>query len=683
MKQIIAADTGGTFTDLAAYDLETQTLVCTKSLTTYERLVRGVMNCVAKAGLGLADVETVKHGTTLVINTFLQRNGARTALVTTAGFRDMLELRRGNRPVPFRLDFHRDPELVPRDLRFEVPERIDGQGNVLEPLDVTAVRDVALRLQSLGVEAIAVSFLNSYANPQHETAAATILRAELPGVYVTTGTELTREWYEYERTATAAANAYVGPTLEVYANDFVSELESNGFHRRLYMMASNGGVYSVDRARREPVMLVESGPVGGAIGAAVYARELGLANAIAFDMGGTTAKCALVEGGRFEVKSPYYIGGYETGFPVRGAVLDIVEVGAGGGSIASLDRQRRLHVGPRSAGSTPGPVCYGRGGREPTVTDANLVLSRIDDANFLGGEMRLDTDAARRAIRLEIADPLGLIGAEGVDQAALGILALSAARMSGAVKEITLQRGLDPRDFALMVFGGGGALHGVQLARELHIPLVIVPPHPGNFSAVGMLLAGVRIDSSQTFLRRFSPASVREMESLFTELECRAVQTVQADTGSDRHIAERFAELRYVGQRHSLRTPLGSATNPDELRLLFDTTYKKRYGHADAGADIEFVSIVSSVSAPSAPVDLAKVHPIRADASGRPRAHRNVHFGTGHGRIDAPVYDRRNLPIGFESSGPAIIEEYGTTTIVGPADRFVIGRLGEVRIYFR
>ena len=681
MSLIVAADTGGTFTDLAIYDLRERRLTCSKSLTTYGRLTDGVMHCIGKTGMRLPDAETIKHGTTLVINTFLQRNGARTALVATEGFRDLLETRRGNRPVPFRLDFHRDPELIPRDLRFEVPERIDGRGQVLRALDRDALARLVAKLEAEKVEAVAVSFINSYANPAHEELAAQLLQAALPDVYVTTGTELSREWYEYERTATAAANAYVGPTLKAYARDFAAELESSGFRRRLYMMASNGGVYSAERAQREPLLLVESGPVGGAIGAAVYARELDIENAIAFDMGGTTAKCVLVEGGRFEVKSPYYVGGYDTGFPVRGAVLDIVEVGAGGGSIAWLDRQARLNVGPQSAGSMPGPACYARGGTEPTVTDANLVLSRIDDSRFLGGEMGLDLAAAKRAISQKIAIPLGFVGDDGVDQAAQGILALSAARMSGAIREITLQRGLDPRDFALIVFGGGGALHAVQLARELHIPLIVVPPHAGNFSALGMLLAGVRIDSAQTFLRRLGAEAVEEMRSIFSDLERKAIESVKADTGSDTHVVERFAELRYVGQRHSLRTVIGADVPAETLREHFDATYKRRYGHADPQAEVEFVSLVSSVSAPPAAIDLHSVHPDLRDAEGRPRATRMVHFGSVHGRVSTPVFERSNLPIGFSADGPAIIEEYGTTTVIGPDDRFEVGVLGEIRIH--
>ncbi|HXM06167.1 MAG TPA: hydantoinase/oxoprolinase family protein, partial [Candidatus Acidoferrum sp.] len=356
MGSLVAADTGGTFTDLAAFDRETGTVVYSKSLTTYDDLVTGVMDCIAKANVDLRQAELVKFGTTLVINTFVQRNGSKTALIATEGHRDILEIRRGNRTLPFDRHFEREPVLVERDLRFEARERMAADGSVVEPLDEVRLRELAQTLKAAGIESIAVSFLNSYINSAHEERAVALLRDLLPDHYIIAGSELTREWYEYERTSTAAANAYVGPKLRDYVRRLDDRLRANGLARPFLLMASNGGVISVERAQQQPGILVESGPVGGCIGAAVYARELGLPNVIAFDMGGTTAKCALIENGQFEVKSPYYVGGIERGFPVRHAVLDIVEVGAGGGSIAWLDPQDRLRVGPQSAGSTPGPA---------------------------------------------------------------------------------------------------------------------------------------------------------------------------------------------------------------------------------------------------------------------------------------------------------------------------------------
>ena len=394
MSLIVAVDTGGTFTDIAAYDLESGTVAYAKALTTYDNLVDGVMTCVDEAGIDLGRAMLATHGTTLVINTLLQRSGATAALVTTKGFRDTLELARGNRTNPFRIDYRRDAPLIPRPLRFEIDERIHGRGEVLRAPDPAEIERLADKLAELGVEAVAVSLVNGYLDDSHEAMIVGILRDRLPGVYVTAGTELSREWYEYERCCTAAANAIVGPRMAAYAEGLRDRLAANGFDKTLYMMGSNGGVLSVERTLREPISLIESGPVGGCIGAGAYGAALGLPNLIAFDMGGTTAKCAVIRDGAFSLHSPYFVGGYDTGFPIRSSVVDIVEVGAGGGSIAWIDDAGRLHVGPRSAGSDPGPVAFGRGGTEPTVTDANLVLGRIGSDVFLGGGRVLNRKAA-------------------------------------------------------------------------------------------------------------------------------------------------------------------------------------------------------------------------------------------------------------------------------------------------
>jgi N-methylhydantoinase A len=679
MSYILAADTGGTFTDLAAYDTDRGRIIYTKALTTYNDLVEGVMECLHKAGIELDRAEVVKFGTTLVINTFIQRNGAKTALVTTEGFRDILEVGRGNRPIPFDFRYKRNPPLVERDLRFTVPERIAANGEILKPLDVAALSALAERLRAIDIEAVAISFLTSYLEPRHEDAAAVFLRKALPGVYVTASTELTREWYEYERTATAVANAYVGPRLKDYVRRLDTKLREEGLSRSFYLMASNGGVFSVERAEQQPVMLVESGPVGGCIGTAVYADALGLPKAIAFDMGGTTAKCAVIENGHFDVKSPYYIGGNERGFPVRGAVLDIVEVGAGGGSIAWLDEQERLNVGPRSAGSAPGPVCYGRGGTEPTITDANLVLGRIGATSFLGGEMRLDEAAARGAIEARVAMPLGFSGAAGFDETAEGILALGTMTMAGAIRQVTIERGLDPRDFTLFAFGGGGPLHASQIARELNIPQVIIPPEPGIFSALGMILADARVDETRTFLRDLAPESLPDIEAAFRSMEETMRGQLESELASPRISFERQADMRFHGQRHTLRTPLGAARDVDAFRRAFEASYERKYGHVETNAPIEFVGLILTAYAR---IERPKLEGLRPFVEVSPDGHvatRPVHFGDA-GRIDTPVLHRNRLSIGYRAAGPAVIEEYGSTTIVGPNDSFEIGSLGEIRI---
>ncbi len=682
MSYILAADTGGTFTDLAAYDSETGSIQYTKSLTTYGDLVDGVMDCLRKADIDLSRAEVVKFGTTLVINTYVQRNGARAALVTTAGFRDVLEARRGNRPLPFDLRYKRDPILIERDLRFEVAERMTATGEELRPLDERQLSALAETLRKMKVEAVAVSFLNSYTNSEHEDRAAALLRRELPGVYVTAGTELTREWYEYERSSTAAANAYVGPKLKDYVERLDGRLRQDGFGKTFYMMASNGGVVSTERACRQPVALVESGPVGGVIGAGVYGEQLGISKIIAFDMGGTTAKCAVVEDGRFEVKSPYYVGGYERGFPVRGAVVDIVEVGAGGGSIAWLDSLERLLVGPRSAGSDPGPVCYGRGGTEPTITDANLVLGRIGAKSFLGGEMSLDAAAAADAISRTLALPLGFVGESGLDEMAQGIIAIGSTRMAGAIKQITVERGLDPRDFTMFAFGGGGPLHSAALARELSIPQVIIPPEPGNFSALGMILSDARIDETQTFLRPLAADSIAEIGQMFRAMEERARKTLATELKTAQVMFEHQAEMRFRGQKHSTRVNVPLAAGEQEIRQTFYATYRRRYGHVDTDGPVEFVSLVLTAVARGDKPSLQQLRPATRVRGAPVPTTRPVYFAERARRLETPVYQRAELPVGFSSAGPAIIEEYGSTTVIGPDDSFTIGELAEIRIQF-
>jgi N-methylhydantoinase A len=677
MPHAVAVDIGGTFTDLVAYDRDTHTVAYTKSPTTYGNLVAGVLDCFAKAGIDPQRASFVNHGTTLVINALIQRKGAKAALVTTAGFRDVLEIARGNRPDPFDLHYRRDEPLIPRELRFEVKERIGSKGEIVTPLDLPAFETLAGKLKGLGIEAVAVFFMNSYANSAHEEAAAQALRALLPDAYVTCSTELTREWYEYERTSTVAANAYVGPQVTSYVRRLETDLRAKKFSGSLFMMGSNGGLLSVERTCAQPVGLVESGPIGGCIGAAAYAEALGFGNVVAFDMGGTTAKCALVEDGRFSVESVYYAGGYVKGFPIKSPVINIVEVGSGGGSIAWLDPQNRLHVGPQSAGSTPGPACYGNGGREPTVTDANLLLGRLNPGHFLGGELTLDTEAARAAIA-RIAEPIGYTGRDGSIRMAEGILALATVIMAGAIKQISIEHGLDPREFVLFCYGGGGPLHASALARELSIPTVVIPPEPGNFSAIGMLLADARLDLSRTFVGRLEAESAARMQAEFADMEEEARSALRRDFAAREVLFERHAEMRYVGQRHNIKVPISGVADPAGIRQAFDRDYQRRYGHADSKAAAELQALHLSAFTRLQRPELGRLP--RAYGSERPAERRPVYFGAAGGFIDTPIYERTSLAPGFKQAGPALIEEYGSTTLIPPGDRFEIGALGEIRI---
>jgi N-methylhydantoinase A len=680
LSTIIAVDIGGTFTDLVACDVATGAVAFTKSPTTYGNLGDAIFDCIRKARLDARQASFVKHGTTLVINALLQRAGAKTALVTTKGFRDALEIGRGNRTQPFNLRFHREPPLIPRELRLEATERMEASGNARTPLAVEELTSLADALRNEKVEALAISFINSYVNPAHEQAAAETLRKLLPDVFVTTGSELTREWHEYERTATAAANAYVGPQVSRYIADFDGELRAGGFAGSLLLMGSHGGVISAERGCREPITLVESGPVGGCIGAASFGSALGIDNLVAFDMGGTTAKCAMIERGRYAVESIYYIGGPDAGFPIRGNVIDILEVGIGGGSIAWLDELKRLNVGPKSAGSMPGPACYERGGVEPTVTDAHLALGRLEPGHFLGGEMNLAPDKARAALDARIATPLGYAGADAVTRAAKGVLTIANLTMSSIIKKISIARGYDPRDFALFCYGGGGPLHGTELARALNIPRVVVPPEPGNFSAMGMLLADPRLDTARTWVVPLDADTMPKALALYAELEQEGGAALRREFGDGEITFEREAEIRYKGQQHSLKIALPAGGDAAALRETFDREYERRYGHANPAAEAQLVVLHSLATLHMARPELARLADRDRHAGTAGPRRRPIFFLEEDRFLDAAIFDRYALPIGFSAAGPALIEEYGSSTLIGPRDTFTVGKLKEIDI---
>jgi N-methylhydantoinase A len=489
---------------------------------------------------------------------------------------------------------------------------------------------------------------------------------------------LTREWYEYERCSTVAANAYVGPQVSTYIRRLDNDFKREGFNGSLFMMGSNGGLLSAERTCRQAIGLVESGPIGGCIGASAYAGKLGFKNVVAFDMGGTTAKCALVENGRFSVNSLYYVNGYVKGFPIKSAVIDIVEVGSGGGSIAWLDAQNRLHVGPQSAGSTPGPVSYARGGAEPTITDANLVLGRLNPDNFLGGEMPLDVGAAKRTLSERIALPLGYTGETGMIQMADGVISISVVIMAGAIRKISVEHGLDPRDFVLFSYGGGGPLHSCALAHELSIPTVIIPPEPGNFSAIGMLLADARIDTSKTFVGILDDRSVPAITEIFRVMESDAADSLEKEFGTRDIFFEHHAEMRYRGQRHNIKVPVSGLKDAEEIRAAFERDYKRRYGHADAKAPAEFQALHLSAFARLKQPEIARLP--RTASKVQKATTRRIYLGSAGGWVDAKIYQRDMLEPGFSETGPAVIEEYGSTTVVWPGDRFEIGELHEIRI---
>ncbi|MGA8297450.1 MAG: hydantoinase/oxoprolinase family protein, partial [Acidimicrobiales bacterium] len=536
----IAVDIGGTFTDLIGYEAHTGRFLHAKSLTTPHDLVEGVLACIEKSDADLAAATDVVHGSTIAINTVLEAKGARTGLVVTQGTRDVYAMGRGNRPEAYNLFFRRPRPLVPRALTFEVPERVLASGKVAIPLDEDAVLAACAALRDAGVEAVAVCFLHSYANPEHERLTGAIIRAELPQAYVSLSHEILRHYREYERTSTTVINSYIGPIVSRYVESLEHRLRERGLDGEIWIMQSGGGVMTPSTAARQPVAMMESGPVGGIIAATEVGRELGHTNVIAFDMGGTTAKVSLIRDGTSTITDGYYIGGYAEGHPVLGPVVDVVEVGTGGGSIAWIDEVGALKVGPRSAGAEPGPICYRRGGVDPTITDANVVLGRIRPSAFMGGEMELDVGGALEGIAKHVAEPLGL----ELLAAAHGIIEVANAKMALAVREVSVAKGHDPRDFVLLASGGAGPLHAIAIARELDIPRVVVPRYPGHFSAVGMLLADERHDLVQTIYARFDRLDPALLEVRYREMGDSLAQLI----GIDRLRVEAFLDMRYAGQ---------------------------------------------------------------------------------------------------------------------------------------
>jgi N-methylhydantoinase A len=475
----LAADIGGTFTDVVAFNESSGELSFGKSLSTHDRLVEGIEHATVNAGKAFSDVQLFLHGSTIAINTLLERTGATTALLITEGFRDIYEIGRINRPDAYNLFFQKHDPLVPRSLRFEVPERLRASGEIHRELDEAAVRALAHKLRAKGIEAVAIVLLHSYRNPAHEQRVKEIIAQELPNAFVTASHELSQEYREFERTSTVAANAYIGPRLQTYLGEIETRLEASGFGGNFYAVQSSGGLFPVDDARRYCVRMLESGPAAGVIGTSAVCAQIGLTEAIAFDMGGTTAKAGVVIDRRPLMTSSALVGGYERALPIQIPTIDIFEVGTGGGSIAFVAEGNAIRVGPRSAGSMPGPACYDRGGNEPTVTDANLVLGRLDPDHFLGGTMPLNIAAAERAIQERLAKPLGL----DVIEAAEGIVRIAMTSMSYAVKGVTTERGLDAGAFTMVVYGGAGPLHASGIARELGIKRVVIPFAPGHFSA--------------------------------------------------------------------------------------------------------------------------------------------------------------------------------------------------------
>jgi N-methylhydantoinase A len=675
----VAVDIGGTFTDLVAYSQAEDRLLFSKSLTTYDSLSRGVFDCVKLAGLNLADAEHFLHGSTIAINAVIQRRGARTGLIATGGFGDIYLIGRGNRPDAYNLLFEKAVPLVPRDLVAEVDERMNARGEILRPLDEDSVNKAIDLLVSRGVEAVAVVLLHAYRNPEHERRIRDAIAVRAPQLYVSLSHEVLREFREYERTSTTVLNAYLGPIVGRYVRDLGADLDDAGFKGNFLIMQSNGGTMSDDIALSKPVTMMESGPVAGVIASGRLGTALGMENVISFDMGGTTAKASLIENGETRIVTGYHIGGHETGHPMMLPVVDIVEVGTGGGSIAWIDAAGGLKVGPISAGSTPGPACYGKGGTEPTITDANLILGRLDAGNFLGGNMHLDFEAAKTKIQNKIAGPLKM----NLEEAALGIIKIADTKMSLAVREVSVQKGHDPRGFALIASGGAGPLHASSIARELALPTVVIPELPGTFSALGMLMADVRHDYVRTLISELANIDPAVIAAEFAEMTEEAFELMKQSGIRPENIKlVRNMDLRYYGQEYTLTVSLGSGDIDKELlqaaRNRFDELHAAQYSHSAPNESVEIVNLrlaaIGLLGGESRTFSarVEGAHP----PSGKPKGKRIVHFDDGS--HECPVYDRLDLPAGETLSGPLVIEEQVSTTIVHPGDRVRVSEQGPI-----
>lgn len=696
----IGVDIGGTFTDGTLVDSTSGRVTTSKVLSTPYDPASGFISAVQKL-LDLNDsvkpeaVEHVVHATTVATNAIIEGKTAKTAFVTTEGFRDMLEIARQIRPSLYDLQFEKPAPLVPRQLCFEVPERLDAKGQVVTPLDEAALDEVVDRIAESGVEAVAVCLLHSYRNGDHEQRIGKAIAAKLPNVIISLSSEVVPEFREYLRASTTVINSSVAPIVRTYLASISEKLNALNITSELLVMQSSGGVYPAAAASENPVFMVESGPAAGAVAAASLGTALGYPNVISFDMGGTTAKASLIRNGQPNITKDYSVGGSAqngtgafggaSGYPIRTPVVDLVEIGAGGGSIAWVDSGGALRVGPQSAGADPGPVCYGLGGVQPTITDANLVLGRLDPAYFAGGEMSLNLDAAIEAIRTQCAEPLGL----SVEEAAHGIVEIANTAMVNALRLVSVQRGHDPRDFMLVGFGGAGPAHAVRLAEQAGIPRVLIPQGPGTASALGLLVTDVRMEGSSTLIIRSDEIEHSRIASEFDRLEAagREAHSVAA-SASGTPLFERTIEMRYWGQSFELSVPAPSSSTIDqawmnELTESFHDAHEMAYGFRAKDEPVELVNLRLTTIGKIVRPQMRKLKSIGTDVFVAFKGERPVYFAENSGEkgvVQTPVYDRSKLPAGAVFEGPAIIEEPDCTTVIHPAWTVTVDEFGNLEI---
>ncbi|MEO1043306.1 MAG: hydantoinase/oxoprolinase family protein [Pseudomonadota bacterium] len=682
-----ASDIGGTFTDLVYFELddvtgEVRSVATEKAHTTPPDFEAGVIDAFKKADVHLGDVSYFAHGTTVVINALTERRGVKTGLITTKGFRDVLEIARGNRPDFFNLRYEKPEPFVPRYLRREVTERMTYTGEPITPLMMTDIDDIVRDFKAAGVEAIAVCLLHAYANPVHEIDVVERIKDLWPEISIVASHQISREWREYERTNTTVVSAYVQPIAETYLSKLEQRLGEHSFDGSFYIMQSNGGIDTVEATKRTPISIVESGPASGVLGAAALGEYLGIQNIIAFDIGGTTAKCSLIDNGHVAITSQYMIerSRQSAGYPIITPVVDIVEIGNGGGSIGWVDEHGKMHVGPKSAGAQPGPVAYGLGGTEPTTTDANLMMKRINPDYFVGGEIKADMPAVEAAMT-QLGTRLGLSALE----TARGIVRIANNNMINALKLVSINRGYDPRDFTMVAFGGGGAMHATALAAELNIPRVVIPAHSSVFSAWGMLMSDVRRDYIRTQPGSFDRDRAALIFETFDAMEEEALEAfINEGMSADDISIERYLALRYQGQEHSVTIPVASGvTRMEDIDIVlkdFRQSYEKQYTYS-LDSDVEVVNFkVTAFAAVDRP-NPAKIDPSLGVERARTGT-RTVDFDAS-GLLETPIFNRDLLGAGARLHGPAVIEEAGSTTVVFPGQDVRVDDYGNLHIMIK
>ena len=688
----LGIDIGGTFTDATLVNETTGEIRVGKVPSTPEDPSTGFMNAtdrmLLKASVEPDEVEYVVHGTTVATNAIIEKKVAPTGFITTFGFRDLLEIQRQIRPTLYDLQFEKPRPLVPRYLCFGIPERLDAQGRVLTPLDENALVDAVHQLKRENVTAVAVCFLHSYINPAHEKRVGEILCEVFPDAIVSLSSEVAPEFREYFRASTTVINACIRPIVAHYLRSIEDRLREKGIAAELLVMQSSGGVFTFASASEKPVFMVESGPAAGVIAATYLGTALGHPDVISFDMGGTTAKAGLVQDGVPRVTKEYEVGtaaksgvgaSRGAGYPIRTPVIDLVEIGAGGGSIAWVDSGGILRVGPQSAGADPGPVCYGKGGSEPTITDANLVLGRLNPSYFLGGEIALEVEAARKAIYEKCAQPLGM----DLVETAHGIVEIANTAMTNALRLVSVQRGYDPRDFALVAFGGAGPVHANRLAIEVQIPRTVIPMSPGTTSAMGLLVTDLKHDYSRTLIQRVDQVDVDMVAIIYRELEVDGRESLEREGVNPEKITFLHqVDMRYVGQSYELTIPLSEgklgAAEIEGVLAQFHREHDRAYGYSAPNEPAEFVNLRLSAIGKINKPQLRELGKEEDDISTAQKESRSVYFDERKDFVECPIYDRYRLSAGCVLEGPAIVEEIDATTVIHPGYEALVDKFGNL-----